>query len=392
MKRKIIWLILSCLITASLLLTSCGPKAETKKGLPEVIGISTYAAGSKGFVLHAGMGHAIEKATGIKVRVVPAGTSTAREMVVINGECLIAANVESAIYSAQGGTWDFQLLGPQKLAMAWFGPPASTSLVTRGDSGIKTFADMKGRKMGYLKDYDPSTFMLHTGLLAYGGLTWDDVVKFPATLNVARDAVAEGSNDVCGITPTSSAVYELGASVHGAFVFQFPPNDEAWARANKACPYIGPKQFTAGYGASKENPQWWPGYPYPMSCRIDADEELIYTVVKAIINGYDDYKDCHPEAPIWNLESALDLDMLNTEGLAYHPGAVRALKETGKWTERHDKWQQSRVDFAQKVAQEYTKAVGEAAGKGISVDSAQFAKVWEPNWDEMRADLVKIKY
>ncbi|MFC1990320.1 TAXI family TRAP transporter solute-binding subunit [Chloroflexota bacterium] len=393
MKKKIVWLALSCLITASLLLTSCGPKAEEpKEGMPEVIGISTYAAGSKGIVLHAGMGHAVEKLTGIKVRVVPTGSATSRAMAVISGECLIAANVETGIYEQQGGIWDWGKNGPQKFALAWIGPPASTSLVTRGDSGIKTHEDMKGRKMGYLKEYEPSSFMLHTALLAYGGLTWDDVVKYEGALNPCRDAVKDATSDVCGITPTSSFVYELGASVHGAYVFQFPPNDEAWAKAREFCPFVGPAQFTAGYGASKENSQWWPGYPYPLACRVDADEELIYTVTKAFIEGYDLYKDCHPEVPMWNLDAALNLGMLNGSGLAYHPGAVRAFKEIGKWTERHDKWQQSRLDFAKKVATEYTKTVDEAAAQKIAMGSAKFLELWEPKWAKMRVEVAKTIY
>ena len=86
---------------------------------------------------------------------------------------------------------------------------------------------------------------------------------------------------------------------------------------------------TVGSEISKDKP--WEGstYSYPIlvsNASQNADE--VYALVKAMVEGYEDYKDGAPGAKGWALTSQ------NFEWvLPFHEGAIRYFKETGVWTD-----------------------------------------------------------
>jgi hypothetical protein len=86
---------------------------------------------------------------------------------------------------------------------------------------------------------------------------------------------------------------------------------------------------TVGSEISKDNP--WEGstYSYPiLVANASQDADQVYSLVKAMIEGYDDYKDGAPGAKGWALESQ------NFEWvMPFHDGAIRYFKERGVWTD-----------------------------------------------------------
>ena len=128
------------------------------------------------------------------------------------------------------------------------------------------------------------------------------------------------------------------------------------------------------------------------TCRFDEDEDLIYTLAKAIYEGYDIYKSSHPESPRWNIDNAVNMDLLNNTGLPYHAASVKLFKEIGRWTDAHEKWQQSRLAFRDKIQQEYKKALEAAKAKNISIKDKEFGDIWFPTWQKMRAELAATTF
>ena len=70
------------------------------------------------------------------------------------------------------------------------------------------------------------------------------------------------------------------------------------------------------------------GFPYPIfSVYASLPADLAYAITKAMITGYDAYKDAAPGA------TGLAADQQTKKWvLPVHAGAVKALKEAGQWT------------------------------------------------------------
>ena len=83
-----------------------------------------------------------------------------------------------------------------------------------------------------------------------------------------------------------------------------------------------------------DNPLNLATYPYPIAttyAKQPADQ--VYALTKAMITGYDAYKDSAPGA------SGLDVKRQTKQWvIPFHPGAVKALKEAGNWTDADEKY------------------------------------------------------
>lgn len=389
--KQVVCGILVFLLFHALIMTATTPTFATEKKLPNLIGLSTYSSGSVGYTVFSAMGLAIEKKTGMKVRVVPAGTAKGRLLPSLLGNTLISATVYADYAAMAGGIWEWAIEGPQiqNFVMVWSGGTSQTALFARGNSGINTWEDMRGKRIADATGFDESVANRTKAKLAYGGLTLADMVRVPvAGYPAIMKAVVEGTADLAYGSPVAGDCIALAASVHGLKWFAMPPeNEEGWKRVRAIAPYLFPYLETVGAGVSKEKPLWMVGQPYIWSTSPKADEYVIYRIVKAIIEGFDLYKDIHPQCPRWNLDQALDIKTLYAIGVPYHPGAVKAFKEIGRWTAEHERWQKSRLDFAPVVMKAYDQIVSWAIANKIPLGSKEFMKEWEPKWHKIYANI-----
>jgi TRAP transporter TAXI family solute receptor len=124
---------------------------------------------------------------------------------------------------------------------------------------------------------------------------------------------------------------EVESSPRGITWVRTPHSDAAgWARIKKVGPYFLPHTATCGSGGiSASAPGELPTYPYPIFMSYaSVPADLVHAVTKAMIEGYDAYKDGAPGA------AGLALKAQKLEwAVPYHPGAVKALKEAGAWTD-----------------------------------------------------------
>jgi TRAP transporter TAXI family solute receptor len=356
--------------------------------LPDLLAIGTYAAGSKGYAIGSGLATAIQNKTGIKVRATPQGTNVARVKSVTRGETILGALYETGGYPAQGGVWDFLEEGPQDICMAWLGFIGSATLITRNDSGIKTWEDIKGKRVANYEAYDKATANITEAMLAFGNVSYDDVKSVTATYPSGMSLLKDGKLDLCHAATSSATVYEMAAGFHGVYLFKYDPNDkEGVKRLKSSCPIAGVGAIPVGYGATEEKPinvVIFPGY---FIADMSTDVNVVYAITKAIAEGYNLFKDVHPEAKYWSVDNALNLDTLALTGLPYHEGAVKAFKELGKWTERHEKWQQSRLAFREQIKVERKKVAEDA-----KANNKEFGDLWTSRFRAMRIKLALEEY
>lgn len=308
--------------------------------LPKLLSCTTYSVGSTGYATSMGLMEAIYRNEGIKVKVVPAGTDKAKILPLKKGMMQLSLFTGAGQYYALMGSGVFNAddWGPQPLRLVFACPQgAIAGMMVRGDSGIKTLADLKGRKVAIIPG-SPASRALHEGYLAFAGLTLDDVkVVNVSSWGSAWKAVIDGSADTAHCLVASSKAVELAASPHGIHWLPAPAQDKAgWNRLNHFCPYLRPYKAVKGAGVSENNPAIIASYYYGLVCYPDLDEDVVYKLTKGIYNGYDIYSPMHPSLKLWTRESALATDRFLSP---YHPGAVKFFKEIGVWTTAHEKRQ-----------------------------------------------------
>jgi len=388
-RKKLLMLIGSvclALMLALPLVASCAAPTPTPTPTPteRVISWTAYDIGSSGYAQTAGVGSAL-MSIDIKLRVVPCGDDISRLVPVRTGDVDFAL-VGLGSYFAEQALDQFadRAWGPQPMRLIIQVPPLTATgaaIMVRGDSGIKVPADLKGKRYAWLIA-SPSCTMIVEAVLAYAGLTWDDVeiIEFPSYSAACR-AVVDGSADFVQCSTAVGAAYELEASIHGVGWLTVDPDDkEGWERLRKVMPPIFSFKATAGAGILEEKPIWMTGQMYPILCCWDwQDEDLVYRITKAIQDTYDLYKDAHPGLPGWKVEKGLAIPPQNP----YHPGAIKYYKEIGLWTAENDEWQKEGLEVQAKLKAAWEAAIEEADEKGIS------AKDFPDFWMEKRAEALK---
>ena len=123
---------------------------------------------------------------------------------------------------------------------------------------------------------------------------------------------------------------------------------------------------TVGTGIA-EGGQWMPNAPYPVLVSLDnLDAKTSYSVVKAIQDHFDVFKDSAPGAPGWALENQKFHKVV-----PYHEGAIEYYKEMGVWPEEQDAIQEAALARQDVLKKAWDSYVGDAPD-----DDEAFQKGW----------------
>lgn len=310
--------------------------------LPKMITFTSYKVGSFGYTAISGFREAIEQLTTMKVRVEPYGTDVARLLPLKMGESELTMVTGATGTAASYGLADFSTpqWGPQPIRTVWRGMSLYCSSVVRGDSGLKLMQDLKGKRVPYVPGWAAGNTNME-GYLAFGNLTWNDVIKVPMSGYVdCIKGVIEGKVDIAIAATITTAVKELEASPYGVGWIRLPHKDKAaWQRMQSKAPWLTPAVCAAAPGLPKGETMEIDEYPYAIWAYADVSPDLIYAVVKAIHKGFNVYKDMHKAMPKWNIKQAVT----DPSPVPYHEGAIRYYKEVGVWTPEMDKWQAEKL-------------------------------------------------
>jgi len=244
-----------------------------------------------------------------------------------------------------------QMFGVKKIRLFFAGNVIHHGMAVRGDSGIKSWADLKGKRVAY----PPGLFSLTVpALLAYGNLRKEDVVLVKAAGYIAGiKMVMEKAADACHACPVTPIMKEWESAPYGLRYLPMDQKDkEAWERMKKFAPFMA-FPIWANYGALGEGGhKWLAYYPYSLTTYETVDEMVIYTIVKALVEGRDLYKDVSkPSTEEWSLEITLDLN--KPIFIPFHKGLIKYAQEKGKWTPEHETWQNKALEEERKRIKEW---------------------------------------
>lgn len=352
--------------------------ADEKPGapkLPSSMVWATYDVGSSGFVEASAIADAFGKTYGTRVRLMPSGTSIARLLPLKTGRAQYGWLADE-LYFATEGTYDFAAAdwGPQDLRVL-AGRPSTFGLATAANSGIATVAEVKGKRVPRIKA-NPSINIKVEAMLAFGGLSWDDVkvVEVPS-YGAALQALVDGQVDVAGTTPTAAALYELESQRGIAWVPLPKDNAAGWKAITSVADFFAPVTATAGAGLSPQKPAELFAVRYPMiSVYANATDDDVYQFLKALDQTYGLYQGATSAMPAWRMSEAGTAP----SDAPFHPGAVRYLKEIGVWTDKDEAWNVRRMARLKSVQAAWTTARALAAEKKVADAD------WPTFWDAYR--------
>jgi TRAP transporter TAXI family solute receptor len=318
-------------VFTSLTLISAASALADDVKLPPTMAMTAYDTGTAGFNITVGVGKMMKDKYGSDLRVLPAGNDVAR-LAPLRAKRAVASAMGSGTYFAQEGVFEFgaKEWGPQQLQLILSSVDCNCgTLGVAADVGVKEIKDLRGKRVGFVVG-SPALNQNSLAVLAFGGLTQNDVktVEFASYGAMWKGLVNNDVDAAFGTTITGPAK-EAETSPRGLIWPPLPKSDTAgWERMKKVGPFFFPQLATCGAGISPEKPIELGNYPYPIFVAYASQpQDQVYSITKAMIDGYDAYKDAAPGAG--GLGAARQT---KNWVVPVHPGAVKALKEAGHWS------------------------------------------------------------
>lgn len=323
---------LSCFLLFAWAASLVVQSAAVAQELPRSMAWSAYNLGTTGNSQAVAIGKMLKDRYGTNLRILPGKNDVSRLLPLVKGRVQFSANGVATFFASEGV---FQFAAPNwgpvplRLVMTSNGD-SNQALAVAGDLGIRTYADLKGKRVPFVRGA-PSLNVGTEALMACGGLTWADVerIEFPG-YQAMWDGIINNQVDAAFATTVSGPTRRLEASPRGIFWPPAPRDDAAcWAGIRRMGPYFLPHVATRGAGISVAAPHEGGTYPYPLLTGLErSDPALVAALVKALVAHYEDYRDADPGSIGW----ALDRQQFQWV-VPYHRGAISAYRELGVWSD-----------------------------------------------------------
>lgn len=247
-------------------------------------------------------------------------------LLLAGGEAELAFSLADTAYLAAQGQDPFD--GPQPVKALAVLYNNYNHLVTRADSGIRTLANLKGKRVS-TGAAGSGTEVTALRILEAAGLDPDkDVQREFLGVQESADALRDGRIDAffwSGGYPTG-AVSDL-ANTPGLDIYLVPMGDVVDDLVQKYGAVYVEDVFPAG-AYSGDVKQDTPTVAVPNYLLVPAsmDEQRAYDILKTLFEHKAELVAVHPEAEKLTLENAVTGQVVE-----YHPGAIRYYQEQGAW-------------------------------------------------------------
>jgi TRAP transporter TAXI family solute receptor len=266
-----------------------------------------------------------KKEHGIRATVESTGGSVYNLNAIAAGELDMGVAQSDWQYHAYNGTSKFKEKGPNKDLRAVFSVhPEPFTVVARTDSGIKNFADLKGKRVNIGNPGSGQRGTMEV-VMAKMGWTKDDF-KLASELKPAEQSQALCDNKVDAIIYTvghpNGSIKEATTSCDAILVNVTGPEIDALVSEND---YYRTAVIPGGMyrGSDEDTMTFGVGATFVSSTNVP--ENTIYVVVKAVFENFDDFKKLHPAF------ANLKKEEMVKDGLSapLHDGAAKYYKEVG---------------------------------------------------------------
>ena len=308
--------------------------AQALGGAARNVQLSIVTGGTGGvyYVLGGGLANLLtRRVPGVNAVAEVTSASVDNILLIANKEAEIAFSLSDTAYLAARGMGPFQQTGPVPIRVLTVLYHNFNHLVARAGSGIRTVADLRGKRVSTGAPGSGTEVTALRILRAYGLDPDRDLRRDFLGVAESADALRDGRIDAffwSGGYPTG-AVMDL-ASTPGFDVFVVPMGDIVPKLVEQYGPFYSVATFPAGsYNGDVKQPTPTVGVPNVLLVHADMDEQLAYDIVKAIFEHRDELVAVHPSAAEITLQ-----DGPTSRIAPYHPGAIRYFREKGVWRDR----------------------------------------------------------
>ncbi len=324
MKRSL--LVVTALFFGLSLMVGFGPataQAETTFvtiGTGGVTGVYYPTGGAIARLVNKG-----RKEHGIRCSVESTGGSVYNLNAIRAGELDMGVAQSDWQYHAYHGTSKFKDAGPNKELRAVFSVhPEPFTVVARKDSGVKDFMDLKGKRVNI---GNPGSGQRGTVEVLMGALGWTKKdFKLASELKAAEQSSALCDNKIDAMIYTvghpNGSIKEATTSCDAVIVSVTGPVVEKLVDEND---YYRTAAIPGGMyrGTDTETFTFGVGATFVSSSKVD--DKVIYEIVKAVFENFNDFKKLHPAF------ANLKKEEMIKDGLSapLHDGAKKYYKEAG---------------------------------------------------------------
>ncbi|MCK0171801.1 MULTISPECIES: TAXI family TRAP transporter solute-binding subunit [unclassified Aliiroseovarius] len=265
------------------------------------------------------------KEHGVRCSVESTGGSVYNINTIREGELEFGVAQSDWQYHAYNGTSKFEDAGAFEGLRAVFSVhPEPFTVVARADSGIKTFADLKGKRVNIGNPGSGQRGTMEVLLEALGWTTGDFALATELKASEQSAALCDNQIDAMvytvghpsgSIQEATTACDSVLVEVSGEAVDKLVAENSFYRTATiPGGMYRGNDADTATFGV---------GATFVSSDAVS--EDAVYAVVSSVMNNIEDFKGLHPAF------ANLDPKEMATAGLSapLHPGAAKYYKEAG---------------------------------------------------------------
>lgn len=265
------------------------------------------------------------KEHGIRCSVESTGGSVYNINTVRAGELEFGVAQSDWQYHAYNGTSKFADAGKfDKLRAVFSVHPEPFTLIGKAGGGVKTFADIKGKRVNVGNPGSGQRATMEV-VMAASGITMSDLA-LAAELKGSEmaQALCDGKIDVMMYTVghPAAAITEAATTCD---IEMIPVDGPAIDKLVADNPFY--RKASVPGGLYKGNPDDTPtfGVGATFISSADVPDDVVYTLVKAVFDNFDDFKKLHPAF------AHLKEEEMIKDGLSapLHDGAVKYYKERG---------------------------------------------------------------
>lgn len=313
---------------AAALLAAVSAGAASAQDGPVAIG--TLPQGSLGYSIAAGIAQVASEETDRMVRAVGQGGSSVYIPALNRGEIAFAtSNTFESVFATQG-TGNFPDQPNENIRVAAMLQPFAVGLMVAADSDIEDLSDLAGKPfpVGYARQR--LVGVMQEAIFEGAGMSAEDLDGVPVS-NFVEGAELLAQGRVAGVllAPGSGVVKQTHAQRPVRFIDALE-SPEAEAKVAE----LLPGSFIRRVEPSDRLPEIAEpvdllGYQYALVTHADADDDMVYEVVKAIHGNKSALANAHGSFNAFNPD-----DMATrVEGSSFHPGAIKFYREAGIWEE-----------------------------------------------------------
>ena len=282
-------------------------------------------AGTSGtyYVVGAAMGTAVTNANPVlNVVVQPTKGSAENLRLASNNDIQLGFSNSDGIYWALTGTGTFASEGKKNIKQVMALYTSQCQMATLASSGIKTYGDLKGKKVSLGPSGQTIVEASKAVLRAYGIDPEKDITPYYLDVAEGLSKVTDGEIDACFWTAAAPTAGMVNATATSDVVL-VDIDPEVLAKVCEEFPFYRPGVIPAGTYKGQAKDINVILMTTELFAAADVSEEAVYQFVKTALEHKADYVSAHVSAQEITPETAA------TVNFDVHPGALKYYKEIG---------------------------------------------------------------